>query len=102
MQEHAVFWRDPAESSHLYAGGLAVADDIVQLRGSDGTFPVVKHVPCEEIEAISPVSGEEPIAEFPSFRIDLRNGSSIVLAAAAGGGALYEIVNALLNLLGNM
>ncbi len=101
-EEYAVFWRDPAKRHSLYAGGLAVRKDAVRLRGSDGGTPVVRDVPGEEIEAISPASGEEPIADFPSFRLDLRSGGSIVLAATTGGAALYEIVGALMNLIGGM
>lgn len=96
MREYAVFWRDSGSPRRLYAGALAVSDDRVRLRGTDGAARVVADLPTTEIAAVDAATGTQPIAGFPSFRLDLQNGRSIVVASAMGAAALLELVETLL------
>lgn len=95
MNEYAVFWRDSAEPRSLYAGGLAIGDARIRLRGSAGGTPIVDDVPRESIAAVEPVVEERWIAGFPSFRLDLSTGRSLLLASVVGAGVFVELLDAL-------
>jgi len=99
MKEHAVFWRDSAAPGMLYGGGVVVDGGRLRLRGTDGRFRVVETVPAADLAAVAPGGSSEPIGEYPSLRLDLRSGRSIVLAAVLGTAALVELVDNLLGLL---
>ena len=86
MAEHAVFWRDSAAPGAVFGGGVAVERGRLRLRGSDGRSRIVETVPAAELAAVAPGGDTEPIGEYPSLRLDLRGGRSIVLAAVARYG----------------
>jgi hypothetical protein len=98
MIEHAVFWKDSRAPGTLFGGGVVVERDHLRLRGSDGHANVVETVPGPELAAVEPDAGAGSIAGFPSLRLDLRNGRSLVLAAALGSTTLVELINNLLSL----
>jgi len=99
MREQAVFWRDSAAPGALYGGGVVVEGGRLRLRGSDGRARVVETVTGTDVAAVAPGGGSEPIGAYPSLRLDLRGGRSIVLAAVLGSAALVELVDNLLSLL---
>ena len=99
MEEHAVFWRDLAAPQSIFGGGAIVERDRLWLRGSDGCERVVEAVAADDLAGIAPGAAEEAIAEFPSLRLDLRSGRSIVLAAAIGGAMFADLVESLCSLL---
>jgi len=99
MEEHAVFWRDSSDPGAVFGGGAVVERGGLRLRGSDGRARVVETVPAGDVEGIEPGAEDDSIAEFPSLRLDLRNGRSIVLAAAVGGAMFAELVDSLTSLI---
>jgi hypothetical protein len=99
MTEYAVFWRDSAVPASFYGGGLAVEADRVSLRGSDGGSRVQRAVPPAELASVGLAGGADSIAGFPTLKLDLCDGSSIVLAVAVGAAALADLLDTLLALL---
>ena len=99
MTEHAVFWRDSASPGTVFGGGVVVERGRLRLRGSDGRSRIVETVPAADLAALAPGAGAEPIGEYPSLRLDLRGGRSIVLAAVLGAAALVELLDNVLPLL---
>ena len=99
MTEHAVFWRDSAAPGAVFGGGVAVERGRLRLRGSDGRSRIVETVPAAELAAVAPGDDSEPIGDYPSLRLDLRGGRSIVLAAVLGTAALVELIDTVLPLL---
>lgn len=99
IMEHTVFWKDSAAPETLFGGGVAVEGNHIQLRGSDGRSRVIETVPATELAAVGPGTGPDSFPDFPSIRLDLHNGRSLVLAAALGTTALLELLNTLLSLL---
>ena len=99
MHEYAVFWRDSAEPRELRAGGLAIEGDGLRLRGSDGRSRVVHTVPREELEALAAADDGEAIGEFPTVRLELHDGRSLLVACALGAAALAKLLGMLLPLL---
>lgn len=95
MGEYAVVWRDTEHPYDLYAGGLAVADDGLHLRGSAGRMPVAHRFASDEIEAVTKASRAEAIAGIPSLRIDLCSGRSLLLAGVIGVGVASELLETL-------
>jgi hypothetical protein len=92
MVEHTVFWRDSALPGTVFAGGVAVEGGRMRLRGSDGRLRVVETLPAAELAGVDPGAGAAAIAGFPSVRVELRGGRSLVLAAALGMTALTELL----------
>ena len=99
MEELAVFWRDSGEPDAIYGGGAAIESGRLRLRGSDGRARVVRTVPGADVAVIAPGGADEAIGEFPSVRLELRNGGSIVLAAVVGGAVFARLVESLVSLL---
>ena len=99
MSEYAVVWRDTGEPHCLYAGGLIIEDSGLRLRGSAGQLPVVKELPREEISSVQHVRGPERLGGFPSLRLDLQTGRSLLLASVTGVGVVLEVVETLTNML---
>lgn len=97
VEEQAVFWSDSSAPGALYGGGAAVESGYLRLRGSDGRRRVVETVPAAEFAAVATGGDAEPIAGFPSLRLDLHSGRSLVVAAALGSAALAELVDAVLS-----
>lgn len=97
MSEYAVFWKDSAEPFALYGGGLAIEDDRIRLRGRSGGPLVVQHVPRESVAGIEPAPDE--LGGFPSLRLDLHTGRSLLLASVVGVGVLVEVLEALVGAL---
>ncbi len=95
MSEFAVVWRDTGEPHNLYAGGLMIEDNGLLLRGSAGQLPVVRELAREEISSVQRVRGRERLGEFPSLRLDLTSGRSLLLASVMGVGVLFEVIEAL-------
>jgi len=95
-----VAWRDSAEPYTLYVGGLAIRDDNVRLRGSAGYEPVVRELSPDAIEAVRPASETEDLGGFPSLRLELGRGRSLLLASVMGIGALSELIDALTRVAG--
>ena len=98
VDEQAVFWRESADPRTLYGGGVVVERDRVRLRGSDGRTRVIQTFPASELVALAP-GGPDSIAEYPSLRLELRNGRSFVLAAVLGSAVLAELIDSLMSLL---
>jgi hypothetical protein len=95
MSEYAVVWRETGEPHSIYAGGLSIETDRVVLRGSAGRHPVVREVPRSEIGAVQRVAGQERLGGFPSLRLDLNTGRSLLLASVMGVGVLFELLDSL-------
>ena len=95
MSEYAVVWRDNEEPHSLYAGGLMIEDNVVRLRGSAGRHPVVCELPREEIASVQRARGQERLGGFPSLRLDLTTGRSLLLASVMGLGVLLDVLEAL-------
>lgn len=98
MKEHAVFWRSSDDPGSVYGGGVVVEPGRVSLRGSDGRARVVETVSADELAAVG-AADEESIGGFPSVRLQLRGGRSLVIAAALGAAAVAELVDSLASLL---
>lgn len=99
MVEHAVFWRDSAIPNALFGGGVTIQGDWLRLRGDDGQGRVSESVHGTELVAVHSGDGAASIGDFPSIRLDLQSGRTLVLAAALGTAALAELVNNLLSLI---
>jgi hypothetical protein len=99
MIEQAVFWRDSAVPGALFAGGIAVEGGRMRLRGSDGRLRVLETLPATQLAGVDAGAGAAAIAGFPSLRLDLRGGRSLVVAAALGMTALTELFANLVSLL---
>jgi len=99
MSEHAVFWTDSAEPGTVFGGGAAVEAGRLRLRGSDGRLRVIETLPAADLAAVDPDSGSETIGGFPTLRLDLAGGRSILVAAALGSAALVELVENLVSAL---
>ena len=97
MSAYAVVWRDTAEPNSTYAGSLSIEEDRVLLRGNAGRVPVVCELPREEISAVRRVRGKEGlgIGGFPSLRLDLSSGRSLLLSSVMGLGVLFDVLDAL-------
>ena len=97
VSEYAVVWRDMAEPYSTYAGSLLIEEDRVLLRGNAGRVPVVCELPREEISAVRRVRGEQGlgIGGFPSLRLDLSSGRSVLLSSVMGLGVLFDVLDAL-------
>lgn len=99
MVEHTVFWRDSAAPGAVFAGGIAVESDRMRLRGSDGRRRIVETLPATELASLDPSVDVAGIPGFPSVRVELQSGRSLVLAAALGMTALTELLMNLSSLL---
>ena len=95
MSEYAVVWRETGEPHRIYAGGLTIENDRVVLRGSAGRLPVVREVTRADIEAVQRVNGRERLGGFPSLRLDLAAGTSVLLASVMGLGVIFEVLDSL-------
>jgi hypothetical protein len=95
MSEYAVVWRETGEPDSIYAGGLSIENDRVVLRGSAGRLPVVRELPRSEIGAVQRVNGQERLGGFPSLRLDLNTGRSLLIASLMGAGVLFDVIDAL-------
>ncbi len=95
MSEFAVVWRETGEPHSLYAGGLTVGDNGLLLRGSAGRHPVVRELPREQISSVERLRGQDRLGGFPSVRLDLQTGRSLLLASVMGVGVLFEVIEAL-------
>ena len=95
MGEYAIVWRDSGEPHRLYAGGLLIEDTGLLLRGSAGRLPVVRELARTEISSVQRVRGQERLGDFPSLRLDLTTGRSLLLASVMGVGVLFDVIEAL-------
>lgn len=100
MDEYAVAWRDSAEPYTLYVGGLAIDPSGLRLRGSAGYEPVVRKLAPGAIEAVRPARRKEHLGGFPSLRLELGGGRTLLLASVMGIGALSELIDALTRVAG--
>lgn len=100
MDEYAVAWRDSTEPHTLYVGGLAIDRNGVRLRGSAGYQPVVRELAPVAIEAVRPARRKESLGGFPSLRLELGKGRTLLLASVMGVGALSELIDALTRVAG--
>lgn len=99
MGEYAVVWVESETPNTIYAGGLSLDEGRVRLRGSAGIGAVVRELEADDVASVRRVGRRERLGGFPSLKLDVRQGGSLLVASVIGGGALWEIVDALSNLL---
>lgn len=90
-----MFWRDSSVPGAVFGGGVVVEGDRLRLRGSDGRDRVVETVPATALAGVAPGDDHEAIADYPSMRLDLRGGRSLVVAAVLGATVLAELADRL-------
>lgn len=95
----AVIWRDSADPGRIYSGELALGSAGARLRGGAGDVHVVRDVRPGEVATVADVEGPGRLAGCPSLRLDLRDGTRLLVAHAAGRGRhLLEFSAALASL----
>jgi hypothetical protein len=99
MSEYAVAWKHTADPFSLYVGGLIVHATGVRLRGSAGYAPVVREFTREEIDAVERVRTEDRLGGFPSLRVSLKGGQSLLIASVTGTLGLSDLIDALTTLI---
>ena len=98
-REFAVIWRDSADPGRIYSGELALGSAGVRLRGGAGDVHVVRDVRAGEVATVADVEEDGRLAGCPSLRVDLRDGTRLLVAHAAGRGHhLLEFAAALTSL----
>jgi hypothetical protein len=102
VSEYAIVWKDTDHPHDIYAGGLTIDPDGVRLRGSAGRRAIRHRFRPADIDAVRRAHPEQRIAGFPSFRLDLRSGRTLLLASVTGVGVITEVVETLSAMLPGM